>query len=620
MNSDTNNFKQTQLETDVLVAGGGPAGTVAALAAARCGVKVILCQDRPMLGGNASSEIRMHIVGADCSGKRGAELQTEAREGGIIEEIRLEASVRNPQRSSSVFDLILYDLCRNEPDLTLLLNTAVIDADVVDGEIRRAAAIRTSTEQQFSIAAKVFLDCTGDGRLGVAAGALFREGREDKQEFTESLAPPIGDNCRLGSTIMFQARKHDRPMPFVAPSWARNFTEEELSLRPHAENVLDRGLEYGYWWVEWGGMLDTIRDNEHIRDELLSIVLGVWDHVKNGGDHGADNWALEWFGFIPGKRESRRFVGHSTLTENDVMTSSPHSDAIAFGGWPIDMHPPEGVDAPEKPPCVQHPVPRLFDIPLSACISRNVTNLMFAGRNISATHVAFASTRVMATCAAMGQGVGTAAAVAVQNQISPANLLSSPDLIRRVQQRILRDDGFLIGQQNQDHTDIAKQATIQATSHHIDSVPENVLSGQTRAVHGEGGVTPGRAFPGTHRWMSDPDEQLPAALTLRWEKEQTARAIRLTFDTGMHRVLTFSLADAYTDKMLWGIPQPETVRDYDIELGHDSAWRSLMHVRGNYQRLREHALDTQPFDAIRITVRSTNGIDHARICEVRVEK
>ena len=112
--------------TDILIAGGGMAGAACALAAARNGAKVILCQDRPVLGGNASSEIRMHMVGADCSGNRGTALETEAREGGIIEEIRLENTVHNPQRSASVFDLILYDKCRSEPNLTLMMNTAVI--------------------------------------------------------------------------------------------------------------------------------------------------------------------------------------------------------------------------------------------------------------------------------------------------------------------------------------------------------------------------------------------------------------------------------------------------------------------------------------------------------------
>ncbi len=272
-----------ELDCDVLVAGGGPAGVACVLAAARCGARVVLCQDRPVLGGNASSEVRMHIVGADRSGRRGKVLQTEAREGGIIEEIRLETAVRNPQRSASMLDLILYELCVAEPNLTLMLNTTVTDVEMADDVITHALAERRSTEDRFRIAAKVFCDCTGDGRLGFAAHAPFREGREGSDEFGESLAQAESDDKRLGSTLLLQARRHDKPMPFVAPPWARKFTEHDLRLRPHGGSGVDMGFEYGYWWVEFGGDLDTIKDNETIRDQLLAVLLGVWDHIKNSG-------------------------------------------------------------------------------------------------------------------------------------------------------------------------------------------------------------------------------------------------------------------------------------------------------------------------------------------------
>lgn len=603
---------------EVLIAGGGPAGVTAAIAAARTGVKVILCQDRPVLGGNASSEIRMHIVGADGSGSRGIPLACEAREGGIIEELRLDACVRNPQRSPSMFDLLLWEKCRAEPNLTLFLNTTVTGAEVVDGIIRSATAVRHSTEEQFTFSASVFIDCTGDGRLGVEAGASFREGREAATEFGESLAVAEPDRYRLGSSIMFQARRHAHPVPFHCPDWARRFTEEDLRLRPHAVAELDRGLEYGYWWVEWGGCLNTISDNESIRDELLRIVMGIWDHVKNGGNHGAENWALEWFGFLPGKRESRRFIGMHVLTERDVMTSAPMPDAIAYGGWPIDIHPPEGVDAPDLAPCVQHPVPWLYDIPLRACISRKIPNLMFAGRNISATHVAFASTRVMATCSVIGQGVGTAAALSVQRERTPADLTVNPVFIHDLQQQLLRDDCFLIEKSNSAPDDMARFARITSSSEQPAGPAINVLSGQTRSVHGEQGVTQGRTIPGTHRWMSSPADGFPAFLELSWPEPIVASEIQLVFDTGLHRVLTFSLADAYTEKMIWGKPQPETVRDYLIERRSGSTGQTVVEVQGNYQRLRRHRLDPVPFQSLRLTVLASNGLDHARVCEIRV--
>lgn len=608
-----------ELECDVLVAGGGPAGVPCAIAAARCGAKVILCQDRPVLGGNASSEVRMHIVGADCSGGRGEPLATEAREGGIIEELRLETCVRNPQRSASMLDLILYEKCRAEPNLTLMLNTFVTGAAVQDARITHAVAERPSTEDRFRIAAKVFVDATGDGRLGVEAGAPFRHGREAASEHGERLAPPEADMRTLGSSLLFQARDMGRPVPFTPPPWARKFTEEDLRLRSHAMPGVDRGLEYGYWWVEWGGSLDTIRDNDRIRDELLAILLGVWDHIKNGGDHGAENWALDWFGFLPGKRESRRFIGQYTLTESDVFNSRPFHDAIAYGGWPIDIHPPDGVDAKDERPADQHQVDRLYDIPLRSCVSAGPRNLMFAGRNISATHVAFASTRVMATCAVVGQGVGTAAAHAARHGIDPADLAARPDDLSAIQQRLLRDDAYLIGHLNEDPADLAPSARISASSEQPSGLAANATRGQTRAVHGPKGAPLDRTIPGTHRWMSNPDAGLPAFLELEWDRPVLPRELQLIFDTGMHRPLTLTHSDAYAARMLWGQPQPETVRDYSIDGFLNGGWLRLATVRGNYQRRRAHELQCPaPLTRLRITATATNGLDHARVCEIRV--
>lgn len=611
-------LEEHRLECDVLVAGGGPAGVPCALAAARSGAKVILVHDRPVLGGNASSEIRMHIVGADCSGGRGVELETEAREGGIIEEIRLELSTSNPQRSASMLDLLLYDKCRNEPNLTLLLDTAVVGAHVEDDMLQHCIAERQSTEDRFQIAAKVFIDCTGDGRLGAEAGAPLREGRESKNEFSESMAQDAADAKRLGSTLLFTAKKHDRPMPFVAPSWVRRFKEGDLQYRYHPVTGIDSSFEYGYWWLEWGGCLDTIKDNSTIRDELLAVLLGVWNYIKNESNGGADNWALDWFGFVPGKRESRRFIGQHVLNENDVMESREFSDAIAFGGWPIDTHPPEGVDAPDQRPCTQHHVPNLYDIPLRACVSRDVANLMFAGRNISATHIAFASTRVMATCAAMGQGVGTTAAYAVRHDATPAQIADDRTAITAIQQQLLHDDCFLIGVLNRDENDRARSAQVSASSEQPAGAAVNVLSGQTRAVHGKGGVLPARTAPGTHRWMSEPQSGLPQWLELRWDEPQQVSQIQLVFDTGQHKVLTLSHSDSYTSSMRWGTAQPETVRDYRVLAASGDDWQEVVSVAGNYQRRVVHEIGATGTRALRIEVLATNGIDHARILEVRV--
>jgi hypothetical protein len=636
------------LTCDLLVAGGGMAGVCCARAAARLGARVILCQDRSVLGGNASSEVRMHIVGATGL-HGGVPLVLEPREGGLIEEIRLELAVRNPQRSPAMFDLILYELCRAEQNVTLLLNTTVVAARVEHGRITEVTAERPSTEDRFTIRAALFADCTGDGRLAVEAGVPFMRGREGRTDHGESLAPERADGKTLGSTILFQARKHERPMPYVAPPWVRRFAPGDFKLRPFGKAGSDLGLEYGYWWIEWGGCLDTIKDNERIRDELLAITLGVWNHIKNESGLDASRWALEWIGFLPGKRESRRFVGQHVLSESDLLQSRVFGDAIAFGGWPIDTHPPEGVDAPDEPPCTQHHLPWLYNIPLRCCVTPTVRNLFFAGRNISATHLAFASTRVMATCAAIGQGVGTAAALAHAARVDASAVAEKPELLHRIQQRLLRDDAYLVGVRHDDDEDLARRAKISASSEQPGGEASLILSGQTRAVHGPAkkgrdftgnqwndvlkeietgevdasytSAPPDRAFPGTHRWMSDPAKGLPAWIELRWAEGVVVEEIQLIFDTGMDRFLTLSQADGYTRRMCWGVPQPETVRDFRIEAETDApgTWREVVTVKGNYQRRRVHRCESAGrVRALRIHVMATNGLDHARVFEVRV--
>jgi hypothetical protein len=519
-----------------------------------------------------------------------------------------------------MLDLEFYDKCRAEENLTLMLNTTLISAEVENGVITKVIAERQSTEDIFHITAKVFIDCTGDGRLGAEAGAEFRHGREDKKEFGEQYAQDVADDKTLGSTLLFTATKHDKPMPFVAPSWVRKFTPELLKNRlVKLDGGTDRGLEYGFWWVEWGGELDIIKDNEVIRDELLAIMLGIWNYIKNEQDFNADNWALNWFSFLPGKRESRRFVGQHILNEKDTLESFDFHDAVAFGGWPLDLHPPKGIDAIEERPATGVPVPNLYNIPLRSLVSNNISNLMFAGRNHSASHVAFGSTRVMATCAVMGQGAGTAAAYAVANKKQPAELAADPESIRAIQQKLLREDCYLVGVLNEDEKDLALKANVTASSEQEKGKADNVISGQTRVVDGERGAPADRAFPGMHRWMSDPEQSLPASLELRWEKPISIKQVQLIFDTGMHKALTLSHSDGYVAKMQWGAPQPQTVRDYDVQILQDGDWKTVRTVKDNYQRRNVLNLEEEvTSDALRIVVNATNGLNHARINEVRV--
>jgi hypothetical protein len=602
--------KRLQVHADVLVAGGGISGVVAALAAARNGAKVIICQDRPVLGGNASSEIRMHIVGAANSKRRQA-LETEAREGGIIEEILLECAVRNPQRSASVFDLLLYEKCRAEPNLTLMLNTSIIGVRMDGNRILSALATRESTEHGYEIFADIFMDCTGDGRLGKEAGALFTTGRESSSQYGESHAGEESDAYRLGSSLLFTTRDMGRPMKFIPPVWAKSFSEEDLKYRSHDS------WEYGYWWVEFGGLLDTISDNEMIRDELLAIMMGVWDHIKNSGHHPeSENWALDWFGFVPGKRESRRFVGKTRLTQGDLEEAVHFDDVIAYGGWPMDTHPPQGIEAKDSDPCHQPITNYVYGIPLRALVSANVENLMFAGRNISATHIAFSSTRVMATCGVMGQGAGTFAALAIKEGLPLDMALQNKELIRITQQQLIKQDAFLPGISACDN--LSSQAAVRASSEQSEGQASNIIDGYTRSMHGAKGVRPDLVLPGTHRWMSLPDDREPW-IELEWEASVSINEITVVLDTGMHRRLTLTYEDQLHKQNEWG-PQPETLKEFRVIAYFANPLedcRQVIHIQDNYQRQITCHVQLDQVCKLRLEVLSTNGLDHARIFEIR---
>ncbi len=591
-----------EINTDFCVIGGGLAGICAALAAARNGIRVVLVQDRSVLGGNASSEIKMHVVGADCHGTRPG-----ARETGILEELRLEDAYRNPERCYSMWDLLLYEKVKAEPDIVLLLDSDCVGCETREegGKLRitRAKVVRNVTEEEFRINARFFADCSGDGRLGAEAGADFVMGREARAQFGESLAAESPDACTLGNSILFTARRTDRAQPFVAPSWARQFRKDDFQFRPF------NGYEYGYWWSEWGGALDTIKDFDRIRHECLRIGLGVWDYIKNSGDHpGSANYVLEWMGAIPGKRESRRFLGEHVLIEQDVMKGRTFEDQVAYGGWWLDLHPPEGIDATGQQPCVQHHIPHLFGIPLRCLCSRNVSNLFFAGRNISASHVAFASTRVMGTCAVMGQAVGTAAAVLMRK--GEATIDSGSGTVHAIQQTLLRDDAYLLGLGNKDALDLARGALCSASSEQTGFEAALVVNGITRETRSEWGLWAGSA---SNQWRSD---SLPAWLELELPEPSQIACIQLTFDSGLQRELILTPCDAISAKTVRG-PQPELVKDYNVYLDGSQ----VLAVRGNYQRRRVHPLDVPTVATrVRVEVLSTHGVENARIFEVRIFK
>jgi glycine/D-amino acid oxidase-like deaminating enzyme len=609
-----------ELETDLLVAGGGLAGVCAALAAARHGARVVLVQDRSRLGGNSSSEVRMHVVGANWHKNRPG-----WREGGILEELRLDDAVNNPQRCRELWDVLLYDKVVSEPNLTLLLDSVLHGVELADGRITHARVRCEAAERAYRIRARLFCDCTGDSRLSLEAGAEFRRGREARAEFGESLAPERADGEMLGSSILFTARNHGRPMPFVPPVWARRITREQLRRRTI------KSWEYGYWWIEWGGHLDTIADHPRIRHELMAIALGIWDYIKNSGEvAGTADWALEWVGMVPGKRESRRIVGDHLLTQADLLGGGDFHDAVAIGGWPMDDHPPGGFDSTDASPGRQVATRDVYGIPLRSLYSRNVPNLLMAGRNISATHVAFTSTRVMGTCSAMGQAAGTAAALCVRHGLDPRELAHDAARLAELRQALLRADQTLKGVRNEDPADLARSAAVTASGEGAGTTAGNVIDGWLRDAPGDtvrelpeqdvplevasSGAPPP---PALHHWAGPmgPDG---AWLELRWPQPVTVREIQITFDTGFQRELTLTSSDHINQGIIRG-PQPETVRDYALlgfPPGGGAPFR-LAEVRGNHQRVNRHRLAAVALAALRIHVTATNGAPSARVFEIR---
>ncbi|WP_216362736.1 FAD-dependent oxidoreductase [Formosa algae] len=590
---NTDIYKQVKYDVDVCVVGAGMSGICAAIAAARNGSKVLLMHDRSRLGGNASSEIRMHISGA-------SQLKQVWRETGILEELVLTEAVTNPQRSYEMWDFVLYDKLISEPNITLLLDTSFYDVKVNNDTIEKVWGLCSQTEEISEISAKYFSDCTGDGSLAAKAGAKYMRGRDAKSTFGESLAVDIADQKTMGNSILFMAQKHDKKMPYTPPVWARKYTTKDFAHR----NI--GSYEYGYWWLELGGSIDVISDGQQNRHDLLATLFGVWDYVKNSGNHPeSENWALSWVGMIPGKRESRRIEGPYIMTQQDVQAATLFEDRVAYGGWPLDDHPPGGMDATGDVPYVSIALKQPYSIPYRSLFSVNIKNLLFAGRNISVSHVALSSTRVMATCSILGQAVGTAMAYCIRHNMSPNTLALQTEDLKRYQQLLLKQDQGILGVKNEDDDDLARQATIKSSSETQKGKAIYIIDGINRDI----------ADGKTHQWQASMDngEQW---ISLHWKKAIKINSIQLTFDTGLNRFLRMSPQDwVYKDQVRGA--QPETIADYTIELETTQGKKVIAEIENNYLRLAKHDFKTQSIKTLKIKVKKTQGDKLARLFEVR---
>lgn len=538
---------------DVCVVGGGMSGIATALAAARKGAKVVLMHERPVLGGNASSECRVHICGADIH--NGIK---NMRETGILEELRLENLYCNPNRNFSIWDSVLYEKVKFEKNITLLLNCSCMDAKMKGKTIDSVKGWQLTTETMHLVVAKVFVDCSGDGILAPLTGAEFKMGRESRKEFGESIAPVKADSRTMGMTCFFQSREYSTPQPFEPPKWARKFVGcDEL---PYGKGG-HAWFEMGYWWLELGEE-SSIHGTEETRDELLKIVFGVWDHIKNHcpDRQKAENWAIDWIQFLPAKRESRRFVADHILTQHDIEAGGHFDDIVGYGGWSMDDHNMDGFNAVKKkePATIFHHAPSPYGIPYRCLYSKNIGNLMFAGRNVSCTHAAMSSTRVMGTCMTMGEAVGTAAAMAVRKKIRPRQISNH---IGELQQSLIGDDCYLPWLR-QDVPKLTLEAELSASQ----GDPEPVRDGISRPVGDN-----------LHRWDCSEND----TLTYKFKKTSNVKEVTIILDSSLDK--NIAMSQLQPDDQHTSIPE-RVPRKFRIEGLADGKWRSIAIAENNYQR------------------------------------
>ncbi len=576
--------KKESLKFDLVVIGAGMSGISAAITAARQGVKVCLLCDRPVLGGNASSEIRMWIRGASAH-------FPYYKEGGLCEEIALDNAYYNPDMTYPLWDMVLLEKIRQEKNISLYMNTFCMGASADEKSVKSVKAIQTTTYTEFTFEADYFIDCSGDAVLADCIPVSYRVGREGKDEFQEVAGKEKADSFTMGNSCLFALRETDRKISFTPPAFAKKFTDKDFEMRLSDER--EKGfVEENYWWIELGGEKDALHDAEEIKYELLATVYGVYDYVKNSGKYNADNWDLDFVGFFPAKRETRRYIGLYTLTQTDVESATVFADEVAYGGWSMDDHSPYGMNndgAPNKHYFVKQP----YGIPLRCLISKDYDNLGFAGRNISVTHMALSSTRVMATCMTEGQAIGMA--VAMANGQALASVLEN---VQKIKQALRNEDCYLLNTKRE-----ISSLLLKAKSN---------ISEENKAV----------LFNGIERALNEKD--VPACFGVGESVEFTfdkafVKEIRLVFDSDFIR-------ECQNDRQVKQYPQrfhiakdaeqaivpPSLVKAYTVEVLKDGAWTSVADEGNNWQRVRKVAVNAE-IAGLRFIGKATHGAKEIRL-------
>ncbi|GAB3273437.1 FAD-dependent oxidoreductase [Larkinella harenae] len=392
---------------DLVVVGGGIAGTCAAISASRMGLKVALVQDRPVLGGNNSSEVRVHLRG-DVDKNHYPKL------GRIVREMDNGDPGNGHPDGLEYGDARKTQIVKGERNITLYLNTHVYKIEKKGNAITAVIGRDIATNKEVRFTGTYFSDCTGDGTLGHLAGADYRFGRESKTETGESLAAEKSDDFTLGTSNLWASLERDTATSFPEVPWALPFSDEY-----HIDEARS-----DWQWETGFGNYNTITDAEKIRDHNLRAIYGNWSYLKNNKKDKYSKRELAWVAYIGGKRESRRLLGDYILNQMDIQEGKQYSDGTVTATWTIDLHFPDAknskyFEGQEFFAGTKHIKVAPYTIPYRCLYSKNINNLFMAGRNISTTHVAFGSTRVMRTCGMMGEVVGFAAYVAKKYNTSP---------------------------------------------------------------------------------------------------------------------------------------------------------------------------------------------------------
>lgn len=386
---------------DLVVIGGGYSGLGSAISAARMGCKVALIQNRPVLGGNGSSEVRVWAMGNIRRGKY-------PRIGEIIDEIQDHAT-KSPGTYEEFEDDKKERIVTAEKNIDLFLNHHAYKVDTADSKISAVYAFDTRTSEHKEFRGRNFVDCTGHGTIGYLAGATWQ-------------MTPKG---RMGMSNMWRWDEGKQPTTFPNTPWALDLDMKDF---PYPRN------HHGQWFWEGGFDKDPLADAEGIRDWNFRAVYGAFNAMKNrGGKADHMNAMLTWVAFIGGPRESRRLMGDVVLTQEDIVNKKDFPDGCVPSTWSIDLHYPKQQYAkkyPDNPFISIAKHDRRIDrsygypVPYRCFYSKNVNNLFMAGRCISVTHEALGTTRVMKTCGMMGEVIGKAASICSLKDCSPREVYS----------------------------------------------------------------------------------------------------------------------------------------------------------------------------------------------------